>query len=914
MPRKLTSIGVIGALVLSLVGLSQNAGASGPSPANDAQSFCAVGHGAAGTCPAGFNPIDWDVCYDTGGGLKPVGLSCNTNTSDTSIPVGTGVPITSWQIISMPIGSRLASPVTYTPAAFGYATGIASNLTVATGDVMARTDLLCDGTLDIVARNSTSNGVDPPDFNPPPPGGPGAWPGSGWDAYNLYRDSLGDPNYAYIPQIQPIPSTFITNSMDVSRIVRVWLGGGVPIDIPPEPSPEGVTNPNLQGIPLVSLDTTSPYVAGLHVSTAILSNDPNPPNNLCLDSPLDSVATNLELIPPSVPGNYVRWANFESAPDLVSSQVTRLMIVRCLKVGGAAGTCDLADADGDGVPNAVEAVLGTDPNVSDTDADGSSDFDENFQFTDPGCVITGSDSNVFCPSGTSDTTDTDGDGSWDKQDDLSGLNCNSVDGVCTVPRGPCPLFFGQRCNGDTPAMGPGSDDNCPTIANPSQDNTDSLFDFTNTPNTPAGALYRGDATNPHQDNQGDACDRDMDNDGLDNVVEVGNAACISAGAGFTASGWLGTATASTATTMTDSSATWTVNQFARQAVGMHGSTATIISNTGTVLTIYGWTPPSPVTGNYQIDFAFANPWTGYARPSGSPPAEPGIIPADCGFNHANVAPGCMAPGVPVASCPGAGPAAGTLWCLPNGAAAPTGGMSRVETDPLNPDSDADGGLDGAECQFGSDPISAGTGSCNPGCVALNRYPAAAGGADPDGDLLFPDFAENFYRTSHVNRGASPALDDLEQGPSGVNTYNCPPATAACTPIPDNKIGPNDNDSDGDLLNDGVEVKWYGTSPANFDTDGDGCSDGREAADVNGDHKVNSTDSLAMGQHFASGALAPSPPYNVGGSRRDKLATYDLNKDGSINSTDQLLAAKLTGNCKFGAGAQASTPIVIGTKP
>jgi hypothetical protein len=138
---------------------------------------------------------------------------------------------------------------------------------------------------------------------------------------------------------------------------------------------------------------------------------------------------------------------------------------------------------------------------------------------------------------------------------------------------------------------------------------------------------------------------------------------------------------------------------------------------------------------------------------------------------------------------------------------------------------------------------------------------------------------------------------------------------ACTAIPDTRIGNfNETDADGDILNDGVEVKWYDTSPASFDTDGDGCSDGREAADVNGDHRVNATDALAIGQHSAAGSLAASPPYNMSGVRRDELATYDVNKDGAIASVDQLLAGKLFGNCKSGVAAQTATTNVNGTKP
>jgi hypothetical protein len=249
---------------------------------------------------------------------------------------------------------------------------------------------------------------------------------------------------------------------------------------------------------------------------------------------------------------------------------------------------------------------------------------------------------------------------------------------------------------------------------------------------------------------------------------------------------------------------------------------------------------------------------------------------------------------------------------------PPGGSTTATSDPLNADSDSDGGLDGRECLFGSDPLSAGTGSCQPACVGLERFPLLVG--DTDGDLISGTilgggaFAEVFYRTQHINLPDGGTLNDLEK----AGSYGLV--------IPDGKIGNADNDSDGDRINDGVEVKWYDTSPANFDTDGDDCSDGREAADVNGDHKVNSTDLLAVAQHqppgpFAPGKVgvplplgSPNPAYNVGGVRRNEVATYDVNKDGKINATDLLLVAQLQGNCHAGFGAQTAKTIVRAASP
>jgi hypothetical protein len=64
------------------------------------------------------------------------------------------------------------------------------------------------------------------------------------------------------------------------------------------------------------------------------------------------------------------------------------------------------------------------------------------------------------------------------------------------------------------------DDNCPTIANPAQTNSD------NAPIVTAGAV--DDTTVPLGDDLGDACDHDNDNDGIDNDDEA--AGCNGSGA------------------------------------------------------------------------------------------------------------------------------------------------------------------------------------------------------------------------------------------------------------------------------------------------------------------------------------------------------------------------------------------------
>ena len=124
------------------------------------------------------------------------------------------------------------------------------------------------------------------------------------------------------------------------------------------------------------------------------------------------------------------------------------------------------DNDCDGLPDGVERAYGSNPKLVDSDNDGTTDFVEMFQSTNP-----------LNP-------DTDGDGFMDRPANIYGDNTDH------------------------------SVDNCPAVYNPSQVNTDGhLRD--NGPRIPG--LY---ASNPNQDKLGDACDPDNDNDGATDVYEI----------------------------------------------------------------------------------------------------------------------------------------------------------------------------------------------------------------------------------------------------------------------------------------------------------------------------------------------------------------------------------------------------------
>jgi hypothetical protein len=151
------------------------------------------------------------------------------------------------------------------------------------------------------------------------------------------------------------------------------------------------------------------------------------------------------------------------------------------------------------------------------------------------------------------------------------------------------------------------------------------------------------------------------------------------------------------------------------------------------------------------------------------------------------------------------------------------------TNPLVGDSDGDMALDGAECALGTDPANP---ASTPGLI----------GPDTDNDRL---------------------PDTMEAGLGAV-------------------VG--DPDSDDDKVLDGNEFRFFNSNPANNNTDGDLCRDGKENASVNADNQVNSADLGQLAQHFSNKG---DPDY---------LPSMDVTKDGRINSTDLGQVAQNFGTC------------------
>ena len=137
--------------------------------------------------------------------------------------------------------------------------------------------------------------------------------------------------------------------------------------------------------------------------------------------------------------------------------------------------------------------------------------------------------------------------------------------------------------------------------------------------------------------------------------------------------------------------------------------------------------------------------------------------------------------------------------------------------------------------------------------------------------------------------ASVATDPLQRDTDGdryLDGAECArstnPTTAASKPLL-TACGPA-GDSDGDKLLDRIENCHYGSNPASANSDGDGCTDGREVASVNGDAVVNVGD---VGMVVSEIARVGGPP---------KIVNLDINKDGVHNIADRGIVASLFGAC------------------
>jgi hypothetical protein len=123
----------------------------------------------------------------------------------------------------------------------------------------------------------------------------------------------------------------------------------------------------------------------------------------------------------------------------------------------------------------------------------------------------------------------------------------------------------------------------------------------------------------------------------------------------------------------------------------------------------------------------------------------------------------------------------------------------------------------------------------------------------------------------------------------------------------NNAKPNNADTDGDGLNDGVEVNTHHTSPTNTDTDRDGLSDDAEVnthgtnptlADGDGDgfrdglELAKATDPNDPASHPSNYALAGSGILGIAPAVGTELGTLVFNSGTSANITDENLTTRV----------------------
>ena len=235
--------------------------------------------------------------------------------------------------------------------------------------------------------------------------------------------------------------------------------------------------------------------------------------------------------------------------------------------------------------------------------------------------------------------------------------------------------------------------------------------------------------------------------------------------------------------------------------------------------------------------------------------------------------------------------------------ASVGAPPATPLDPKDGDSDDDLILDGVECRMSSRPDVAFTSIASCALTPVDpdgcAQPATTGWDQIDADLLYVpgltgttgnNLAESFYRTINISQSTGSTSDTDGDGNAGSSDQDSDDDyrhTSLATPPAGGQV----------RLRDGTEGLYYGTSPVNRDTDGDGCSDGHEVADINGTRKVDSGDQLLLASAMNAGQNLDT---NQDGEVDDMARiNFDLNKDAKVNGGDQLFMAWfISTNCKF----------------
>ena len=141
MPKKLTLVGVLAAMVFGAVMVVGDAGktfaGAGPNQI-PVQNFAVTNEICYGSAPSAGT----QVCPGASGSTSPVGVA--------------GVPTSQYTNIKLDSGSRLTLPITYTPGAWEFVPGAGT-----VGNVTALSDILCNGVNDVLSAGGPANPNDP---------------------------------------------------------------------------------------------------------------------------------------------------------------------------------------------------------------------------------------------------------------------------------------------------------------------------------------------------------------------------------------------------------------------------------------------------------------------------------------------------------------------------------------------------------------------------------------------------------------------------------------------------------------------------------------------------------------------------------------------------------------------------------
>ncbi|MHA3786584.1 Ig-like domain-containing protein [Flavobacterium hauense] len=615
----------------------------------------------------------------------------------------------------------------------------------------------------------------------------------------------------------------------------------------------------------------------------------------------------------------------------------------------AFATCD---QDNDGLTNAQEASIGTNPVVADTDGDGIND----------GVEVTGGSNplNPCSPNASAGPCDQDGDGLTNTQETTAGTNLTNPDtdgdGIndgTEVTNGSNPLIAcspnlnAGPCDQDSDGLTNTQETSAgtnPTVADTDGDGINDGAEVAGgsnplnpcSPNASAGPCDQdGDGlTNTQETTAGtNLTNPDTDGDGINDGTEVTNG-----------SGPLNPCSPSVNAGPCDQDS--------------DGLTNTQEANLTT-------NPTNPDTDGDGIP-------DGTEVANGSNPLDPcSPVPTlGCPSDADN-------DGTPDASDPDdANP------CIPNPGAGPcdqdSDGLNNTQeaangTNPTNPDTDGDGINDGTEVTNGSNPLSA----CSPNATSplcdqdsdgLTNAQEATTGTNP---TVADTDSDGINDGTEVTNGSDP----LSPCSPNVNFPTCDQDGDGLNASQEaaNGTSPTDTDTDDDGISDGVEVTngsnplnpcspslasplcdqdndgltnaaeaMAGTNPTNPDTDGDGINDGAEVAalsdplspcspNINFPTCDQDGDGLNASQETANGTNPTNPDTDGDGisdgaevtngsdplspcSPNANFATCDQDGDGLTNAQEATLTTNPTNPDTDGDGISDGTEVTNGSNP